>query len=428
VILKPSPENCQELYLNSLAFLGLDLGRHDVRFVEDDWESPTLGASGLGWEVWLDGMEITQFTYMQQMGGVELFPVSLEITYGLERIAMYLQGVESIFDILWNDTATYGDIHRLEEYQFCKYNFEQSDPDMLRELFNTFEKESNRLLGLRLIYPGYDACLKCSHIFNLLDARGALAHTQRVAYIGGYACLQNGPLKLIWSKSRGKILPDLLFELGVEEMPAKVIDPAIEKLRLSVIEGFARYGLKVGNGRSFGTPRRLGLLLTDVPEGTADRLERVFGPPARVAMENADALSPKGIAFVESQGPNVIRWFVESTKRGEALCVERRIPGTPLYDLAPKIFLEALAALSFPKVMRWGSSRETFVRPVRWILALLNEKILPIERYGLKSGGISYPHRYKGFAPVRIPHPQDYVSLMEEGFVSVFRRIARQIS
>jgi glycyl-tRNA synthetase alpha chain len=184
VILKPSPKNCQELYLDSLAFLGLDLGRHDVRFVEDDWESPTLGASGLGWEVWLDGMEITQFTYMQQMGGIELSPVSLEITYGLERIAMYLQGVESIFDILWNDTVTYGDIHRLEEYQFCKYNFEQSDPDMLREMFNTFEKESNRLLGLRLIYPGYDACLKCSHIFNLLDARGALAHTQRVAYIG----------------------------------------------------------------------------------------------------------------------------------------------------------------------------------------------------------------------------------------------------
>jgi glycyl-tRNA synthetase beta chain len=215
-------------------------------------------------------------------------------------------------------------------------------------------------------------------------------------------------------------LPELLFELGVEEMPAKAVGPAIEKLRLSVNEGFARYGLEVGNGRSFGTPRRLGLLLADVPEGTADRLERVFGPPARVAMENADTLSPKGVAFVESQGPDVIRWFVEPTKRGETLCVERRIPGTPLCDLAPKIFLEALDRLSFPKVMRWGCSRETFVRPVRWILALLNEKILPIERYGLKSGGVSYPHRHKGFAPVRIPHPQDYVSLMEEGFVSVF--------
>ena len=215
-------------------------------------------------------------------------------------------------------------------------------------------------------------------------------------------------------------MPELLFELGVEEMPAKAVGPAIEKLRLSVNEGFARYGLEVGNGRSFGTPRRLGLLLADVPEGTADRLERVFGPPARVAMENADTLSPKGVAFVESQGPDVIRWFVEPTKRGETLCVERRIPGTPLCDLAPKIFLEALDRLSFPKVMRWGCSRETFVRPVRWILALLNEKILPIERYGLKSGGVSYPHRHKGFAPVRIPHPQDYVSLMEEGFVSVF--------
>lgn len=183
VILKPSPLESQELYLKSLESLGLDLKHHDIRFIEDDWESPTLGASGLGWEVWLDGMEITQFTYMQQMGGLELNPIPLEITYGLERIAMYVQGVESVFHVRWNETTLYGDVHAAEEYQFCRYNFELADVEMLRFLFDSYEKESLRLYDEGLVYPGYDACLKCSHVFNLLDARGALAHAQRVAYI-----------------------------------------------------------------------------------------------------------------------------------------------------------------------------------------------------------------------------------------------------
>jgi glycyl-tRNA synthetase, tetrameric type, alpha subunit len=184
VILKPTPENPQELYLESLQALGIDLTRHDIRFVEDDWESPTLGAWGLGWEVWLDGMEITQFTYFQQIGGFDCNPVTVEITYGLERITMYLQEVENVFDIKWNKNITYRDIHFRGEVEYSIYNFEEADVSLLKDLFDKFEKEANRLLDRGLVLPGYDYVIKCSHIFNLLDARGVLSPIERANYIG----------------------------------------------------------------------------------------------------------------------------------------------------------------------------------------------------------------------------------------------------
>ena len=183
VILKPSPDDIQNLYLESLERLGVDLKGHDIRFVEDDWESPTLGASGLGWEVWLDGMEITQFTYFQQVGGVELSPVSGEITYGLERICMYLQNVESVYDLKWNDEVTYGEIFQPDEQQFSAYNFEKSDAEKNMELFTYYEKEANKLLDEGLVLPGYNMVMKCSHTFNMLDARGAISVNERTNYI-----------------------------------------------------------------------------------------------------------------------------------------------------------------------------------------------------------------------------------------------------
>ncbi|WP_285904992.1 glycine--tRNA ligase subunit alpha [Pseudodesulfovibrio pelocollis] len=184
VILKPSPDNIQELYLESLAALGIDAACHDIRFVEDDWESPTLGAWGLGWEVWLNGMEVTQFTYFQQVGGIDLKPVSVEITYGLERISMYLQEKESVYDLAWNDEITYGHVYHQNEVEQSKYNFELSDPALLFELFNRFEAECLRLCEEGLPWPAYDCCLKCSHSFNMLDARGAISITERATYIG----------------------------------------------------------------------------------------------------------------------------------------------------------------------------------------------------------------------------------------------------
>ncbi len=184
VVIKPSPLDVQQLYLNSLERFGLNLLEHDIRFVEDDWESPTLGAWGLGWEVWLDGMEITQFTYFQQAGSIDLHPVTAEITYGLERIAMYLQGVNSVYDIAWNDEITYGQIFHQAEVEFSTFNFEEADVDKMIDFFNAYEAEAGKLIDKDLVLPAYDYCLKCSHVFNLLDARKAISVAERTRYIG----------------------------------------------------------------------------------------------------------------------------------------------------------------------------------------------------------------------------------------------------
>ncbi|MBQ7606717.1 MAG: glycine--tRNA ligase subunit alpha [Desulfovibrionaceae bacterium] len=196
VILKPSPDNVQDLYLGSLEALGLAPNAHDIRFVEDDWESPTLGAWGLGWEVWLNGMEVSQFTYFQQVGGIDVSPVSVELTYGLERLTMYLQGVESVYDLKWNERITYGDIYHQNEVEQSRYNFEASDAAMLLAQFSAFEQESRRLCAENLPLPAYDYCLKCSHTFNLLDARGAISITERTGYIARVRALAAAVAKL----------------------------------------------------------------------------------------------------------------------------------------------------------------------------------------------------------------------------------------
>ena len=184
VVIKPSPLEIQEMYLESLKRFGLNLLEHDIRFVEDDWESPTLGAWGLGWEVWLDGMEITQFTYFQQAGSLDLHPITVEITYGLERIAMYLQKVENVYHLAWNEEISYGQIFHQAEVEFSKFNFEEANVEALINFFDTYESEAHTLAGKGLILPAYDYCLKCSHTFNLLDARKAISVAERTRYIG----------------------------------------------------------------------------------------------------------------------------------------------------------------------------------------------------------------------------------------------------
>jgi glycyl-tRNA synthetase alpha chain len=183
VIIKPAPKNIQQIYLESLKAIGLDPKKHDIRFVEDDWESPTLGAWGLGWEVWIDGMEATQFTYFQQVGGISLNPISVEITYGTERLAMYVQKKNNVYELQWNDTVTYGDIHLEDEKQWSAYNFEKANVDMLKKHFSDWENEAKNLIQNELPLPAYDAVMKCSHLFNLLDARGAISVSERVGYI-----------------------------------------------------------------------------------------------------------------------------------------------------------------------------------------------------------------------------------------------------
>ena len=193
VILKPSPDNIQDLYLESLGMLGIDSNQHDIRFVEDDWESPTLGAAGLGWEVWCDGMEVTQFTYFQQVGGIECTSVPGEITYGLERLAMYVQQKENVFDLHWNGAGvTYGDVFLRNEQEFSKYNFELADASALQNQFAQAEKACGELLAAALALPAYDQCIKASHLFNLLDARGVISVTERAAMIGRIRALAKG--------------------------------------------------------------------------------------------------------------------------------------------------------------------------------------------------------------------------------------------
>lgn len=213
VIIKPSPDNIQELYLKSLEFLGINPLEHDIRFVEDNWESPTLGAWGLGWEVWLDGMEITQFTYFQQCGGLECNPITAEITYGLERIAAYLQEKDSVYDIMWNDEIKYGDIYMKNEIEFSTYNFEVSSEEILLELFNLYEKEANNCINASLVLPGYDYVLKCSHAFNLLDARGAISVTERTNYITRIRNLAKKSAELFYSERENLGFPLLKKEV-----------------------------------------------------------------------------------------------------------------------------------------------------------------------------------------------------------------------
>lgn len=205
VIMKPAPSNIQQLYLDSLKTIGLDPTEHDIRFVEDDWESPTLGAWGLGWEVWIDGMEATQFTYFQQVGGIELNPISVEITYGLERLAMYSQKKNSVYDLMWTDDVTYGDVHLEDEKQWSKYNFEVANTEMLLKHFTDWEAEAKKLVEINLVLPAYDAVMKCSHLFNMLDARSAISVSERVSYVLRVRTLAKmvaeGYIKLLDSKN-----------------------------------------------------------------------------------------------------------------------------------------------------------------------------------------------------------------------------------
>lgn len=196
VILKPSPEDAQDIYLKSLEYIGINLKEHDVRFVEDNWESPTLGAWGVGWEVWLDGMEVTQFTYFQQAGGIDVKPVALELTYGLERIAMYIQNVNSVFDVQWNKDLKYGDIYLQNEIEQSTYNFEVSTPELLFQAFDLYQKEVDNCLEKKLVLPAYDYVLKCSHAFNLLDARGVISKDERTNFINRIRKMAQGVAKL----------------------------------------------------------------------------------------------------------------------------------------------------------------------------------------------------------------------------------------
>jgi glycyl-tRNA synthetase len=442
VILKPDPGDPLELYLESLYALGINRDEHDIRFVEDNWESPALGAWGLGWEVWLDGLEITQYTYFQQAGGFPLDPVAVEITYGLERIVMFLQGVRSVWEIDWGGTLTYGDVLLQQEVENCRYNFELADVERLVQMYSLYEAEARSCLDAGLVIPAHDYILRCSHTFNLLDSRGAIGVTERATYFRRMRDLsrqvaeayaeqrqrmeypwlkeqrsEGAPLCLQERRSTPAPLPlctsaPLLLEIGVEELPAGDLDDALAQLREEIPSMLRATRLEHGAIRVFGTPRRLAVIV----EGLAPRQrpveELVKGPPARAAFDAAGQPTKAAEGFARKQGVNVDELTVRELDGGEYVVVIRREEGQSTAEALTTLLPELIASLRFGKNMRWNESNVAFSRPIRWLVALLGDAVIPFEYAGVASGRISRGPRPAGSLEFEIARAEEYTGLL----------------
>ena len=429
VILKPAPENVLSLYLESLYSLGISPRKNDIRFVEDDWESPTLGASGLGWEVWWNGAEVTQFTYFQQMGSIDLDPICAEITYGLERIALYLQDVDDFFDIRWNEHVNYGDVHRQSEIEYSTYNFERADVDMLFELFSTYEKETHACLDAGLVLPATDHVLKCSHTFNMLDARGVISVTERVSYIERVRRLaqriarayvkqreeMEHPLLGKWSAVGGIRNPatsevqkdetapqetaDLLFEIGTEEIPASYVPPVLEQLRQLATESLTNHRIPFGDIETLGTPRRITLSIKDLKTLQESQETEVVGPPKRVAYDENGEPTKAAVGFAKTQGVDLSALRIVETERGEYVAASKLETGVPAREILGTLLTEWIEALRFPKTMRWETESEEprafarFARPIRWLVALIGDEVINCTYGAAGAGRLTYGHR-----------------------------------
>lgn len=447
VILKPAPENVLPLYLESLYSLGISPRKNDIRFVEDDWESPTLGASGLGWEVWWNGAEVTQFTYFQQMGSIDLAPICAEITYGLERIALYLQDVDNFFDIRWNEHLNYGDVHRQSEVEYSTYNFEHANVEMLFDLFSTYEKETHACLDAGLVLPATDHVLKCSHTFNMLDARGVISVTERISYIervrrlaqriarsyvkqreemehpllgkwaedGDRSSVNGYQLKEDLRNSRNTQPPqaltnnrqlktdsqyaDLLFEIGTEEIPAGYVPPALEQLRKIATESLTDHRIPFGEIQTLGTPRRITLSIKDIKTLQKSQETEVVGPPKRVAYDENGEPTKAAIGFAKTQGVELSALRIVETERGEYVAASKLETGEPTQTVLQRLLPEWIAALRFPKTMRWETKSEEgqafarFARPIRWLVALLGDEVINCAYGDVDAGRVTYGHR-----------------------------------
>jgi glycyl-tRNA synthetase len=441
VILKPDPGDPQERYLESLYALGIEREKHDIRFVEDNWESPALGAWGLGWEVWLDGLEITQFTYFQQAGGYALDPVSVEITYGLERIAMALQGVRSVWDIDWDGTRTYGDVLLQPEIENCRYNFELADVERLTQMYDLFEAEAQSCLGAGLVIPAHDYVLRCSHTFNVLDSRGAVGVTERATYFRRMRDLsrdvaqayaeQRQRMEYPWmaeeqgSTGAGErkstsapphlsISAPLLLEIGTEELPAGDLDDALAQLRELVPARLDEARLDYDALRVLGTPRRLAVLVEGLAPHQRPVEELVKGPPTRAAFDSAGEPTRAAEGFARKFGVGVKDLEVREIDGGEYAVAVNREEGQPAAEVLLALLPELIASLRFGKSMRWNQSNVTFSRPVRWLVALLDDTVIPFRYAGLASGSSSRSSRPQGSAPFEIARAVEYLDLLAE--------------
>ncbi|MGD8865446.1 MAG: glycine--tRNA ligase subunit alpha, partial [Anaerolineales bacterium] len=367
VILKPDPGDPQERYLDSLLALGIDPSRHDIRFVEDNWEQPALGAWGLGWEVWLDGQEITQFTYFQQAGGKTLDPVSVEITYGIERIVMALQNVDSFVDIDWNPYVTYGEVSLQAEREHSRYTFEQADVERLRQMFEEYEAEANNCVDAGLVFPAHDYVLKCSHTFNLLDGRGAVGVTERAAMFGRIRELARKvtsayfeereaagfPLKGRWEIPAPEVLEtdlgaapeapaDFLLEVGTEELPPTDLQGAIEQLESVIPNRLQEERLGFEAVEVLGTPRRLVVLVRGLAASQQDKVGLEKGPPVDRAFDEKGQPTKAAVGFASSKGIKVDDLQKQEMDGGHYVVAEVREKGEAADEVLGKVVPELL--------------------------------------------------------------------------------------
>jgi len=439
VILKPDPGNPQELYLESLKALGIDPRQHDIRFVEDNWEQPAISAWGLGWEVWLDGQEITQFTYFQQMGGVTLDPVSVEITYGLERILIALNNAKAIWNEEYGAGVTYGEIRRREEFEHSKYYYEVADIERARQMYDLFSAEADACLAQGLLVPAHDYILKCNHAFNILDARGAISIAERQAFFRRirelarrvaegyeeqrkeleYPLLKESQTSKVKGQGEGRSTFDLrpatfILEIGVEELPAGDVDSAYDQLRQRIPTLLNELRLEHGELRVFATPRRLVVSIDSLSPNQPDREDLVKGPPADKAFDKAGIALPAAMGFAKKNGVNTRDLEVREEGGGKYVFAVVKQKGRP----TPEVLAEALPILvesiKFEKSMRWNDSAVSFSRPIRWYVALLGDMIIPFEYAGVVSGNVSRGLRPYDSPEIKIPSADQYFSAIRD--------------
>jgi glycyl-tRNA synthetase len=425
VILKPDPGNPQELYLQSLEALGINPREHDIRFVEDNWESPALGAWGLGWEVWLDGQEITQFTYFQQAGGLELSPVSVEITYGVERIVLALQEKNSAWDIEWLGDLTYRDMILQEEIEHCRYYFDIADVDALKKVYDTYEREMGRALEGDALISAYDYVLKCSHLFNVLDTRGAIGVTERAGYFRRMRDMTRNVAKtyadkraelgyplLKLNKQWGVELPsalttipapptqahDFVLEIGVEELPAADVADVTAQLQSAFPEWLKDLRLSYSEAHVFATPRRIVLTVKQLSQRQPDEELVVKGPPSERAFDAEGKPTKAAEGFAKGKGIDVSALRVEEVDGGKYVTALVKTVGLPTTQVLMEALPKWIANIKWGKSMRWNASGVAFSRPIRWLVALLGETVIPFQYGGVNSSNVT-----RGLRPYNSP-------------------------
>jgi len=444
VILKPDPGNPQELYLQSLEALGISQREHDIRFVEDNWESPALGAWGLGWEVWLDGQEITQFTYFQQAGGLNLEPVSVEITYGVERIVLALQGKNSAWEIDWLDGVSYHDMMFNEEVEHCRYYFDVADVDALKQVYDTYEREYSRALEGDALISAYDYVLKCSHLFNVLDTRGAIGVTERAAYFRRMRDMTRNvantyvekreelghPLMKMAEKWQGfqiqsaGELPsastdpaDVLIEIGVEELPAQDVDDVLGQMKQSAPQLFTDLRLTRDSIEVFATPRRIVVIAKNVAPRQEDEEFVAKGPPAERAFDEDGNPTRAAQGFARGKGVDVADLKVEEIDGGKYVTAQVHNEGRPTTEVLSEALADFVADIKFGKSMRWNETGIAFSRPIRWFVAMFGDSVIPFEFAGVASGNTTRGLRPYGSPEIEIDGVDTYLAAMDEQLI-----------